>query len=240
MSPTTNRPRVQTAGPPVVWTLGAPSGAPRTGRRGSAEAAAFRPSDDSACLPDGRIRGADLDLLGRLAGCGVPGGFWEDEFEDEALDGRGYATGGQPLDPTVALDREVFHGLLGTSLAKGCRRKRCSFPPVRSTASFWPSGTSSTAAAPAPTRPLQGASAARRRPARAPAARTAAARPGSAGTAPRLYPQRRRQARRRQPRRLLARPRQLHPRAGVATGSTVLISMTSVMKLPTHETEPQL
>ncbi len=57
---------------------------------------------------DFRIRGADPSLHFCLAGHAVPDGSWGGECEDP--DEQEW---GSPTDPTVALDREVFHGILG-------------------------------------------------------------------------------------------------------------------------------
>jgi hypothetical protein len=57
---------------------------------------------------DFRIQGADLDFLCRLAGRPPPDDYWGGEYEDDPYYGN-------PIDPTLTVDHEIFHGVLGTT-----------------------------------------------------------------------------------------------------------------------------
>ena len=62
---------------------------------------------ESASRTDGfRIQGADLDLLCRLAGRPPPDDHWGGDYEDNTAYGN-------PINPTLDVDREVFHGIFG-------------------------------------------------------------------------------------------------------------------------------
>ena len=62
---------------------------------------------ESSSRTDGfRIQGADLDLLCRRAGRPPPDDHWGGEYEASPAYGN-------PINPTLAVDREVFHGIFG-------------------------------------------------------------------------------------------------------------------------------